>query len=808
MKKSNLIFLLIGVLTIPILSVSGASALEAEDESIFSQNNITFYDPSECDDVGGNSGSLSICDTNLPEETIKMLEAANIKSLAEANMERYKYAEEKTGLPWQVLAALHFREGSMDSGKSISNGQPLGNYVNIDGIQVYSDPNQDAEAAAQHFIDNVKSHYNIDVIADPSSENYAWGFLAYNRGAMYKCNGNVSYDKSPYVMNFYDDSHMSMSWIDADSLDCKGNRLNGVAGKVNKQLGALAVMAYLCGGESSVASASGSSSGGSSSSSGGSSSGGPSSGGENTCAKLGELRTEMWNKASQTEKENFMYVVSGEDHSIAGVEGYMNQIISKHGNDGTLGNWLGKQCVAFRGGMSCSGSHSITSEEQEWIDQALAGSNNIKFAIGNATGGSGVGAGKIVCVWDGNQCREDVNYDAAGGTGKCNTYSPSASFGECWGLEGEDEWAEEMSQNCGSGCTTYEGDYPQYLQSGQEWSSLDYGGCSVGKCGCGPTSMAMLVTAATGQDVFPQDIVELTKDCPYWSACAGGEGRVNNGKKICEKYGCEAKGINYTTKEEATQKMKEALNEGWMLHFSGGGSYPYSGVGHFIGIFNIKSGDKVMTANSAFGGNKELDLSTVVNGLHFAITAIRGNGSGGPCSDNPCPTDSGSAAVGEAASIPLEERMNYLFPDGVPTSPNEMEKYLETIDIPIKDESGNQTTMKLTVHKKLATEIKAVFQDLLSISNFRIKAHETGAYSWRMMASGTGSQSHHSYGVAIDVNATDNPAAYSSGSYNPGGNYFSVTSEVVDVWKKHGFYWGGDWSGGFRDYMHFTYTDH
>lgn len=145
----------------------------------------------------------------------------------------------------------------------------------------------------------------------------------------------------------------------------------------------------------------------------------------------------------------------------------MNQIISKHGNDGSLRSWLSKQCPAFRGGKSCSKSHTITSEEQGWINEALGGSNNIRFAIGNATGGSTVGAGKIVCVWDGSKCCDDVDYTVNDGKSGCSTYSSSASFGECWGLEGEDAWAKEMEGNCGSsGCST--------LRSSPDYNSTEY----------------------------------------------------------------------------------------------------------------------------------------------------------------------------------------------------------------------------------------------------------------------------------------------------------------------------------------------
>lgn len=164
-----------------------------------------------------------------------------------------------------------------------------------------------------------------------------------------------------------------------------------------------------------------------------------------------------------------------------------------------------------------------------------------------------------------------------------------------------------------------------------------------------------------------------------------------------------------------------------------------------------------------------------------------------------------AAPVGEAAGIDLNQRMNYLFPEGIPTSKSTMEEYLEQIEVPIMDIHGNQSMVNLTVHKKLASEIKAIFEEMVAIK-FPVK--DTYGYSWRRMASGIGSLSHHSYGVAIDVNASSNGAPYTGWGYNPGSDPYSVTQDVVSIWKKHGFYWGGDWSGYYNDPMHFTYTNH
>lgn len=166
-----------------------------------------------------------------------------------------------------------------------------------------------------------------------------------------------------------------------------------------------------------------------------------------------------------------------------------------------------------------------------------------------------------------------------------------------------------------------------------------------------------------------------------------------------------------------------------------------------------------------------------------------------------------SADAGEAAKIPLEERIDWLFPEGKPHIPEAMQKYLTQITVPIINQYGEDTTMVLTVHIKLSEEIKLVFEEIRAVG-FKVRTTDTSGYNWRPMANGSGELSHHSYGCVVDMNWTSNGAPYTPWGYNPGVDEFSVTEEIVNIWKSHGFYWGGDWDDESFDPMHFTYTNH
>lgn len=175
--------------------------------------------------------------------------------------------------------------------------------------------------------------------------------------------------------------------------------------------------------------------------------------------------------------------------------------------------------------------------------------------------------------------------------------------------------------------------------------------------------------------------------------------------------------------------------------------------------------------------------------------------------------DAGTCDDSESTKIPTNDRLKYLFPDGVPTTKTEMEKYLTTITIPILNESGESTTMNLTVHNKLSSNFMAAFTEIKN-SGFKIKKSTTAAFVWRSV-SGTSKLSAHSYGAAVDINREDNPICNTKsvpcGKYNPGVNEYSIPKSIANILESHGLLWGlwegNRYPGGVKyDYMHFSYT--
>lgn len=212
------------------------------------------------------------------------------------------------------------------------------------------------------------------------------------------------------------------------------------------------------------------------------------------------------------------------------------------------------------------------------------------------------------------------------------------------------------------------------------------------------------------------------------------------------------------------------------------------------------SGGPYVKAGTAKGGGKTSftakKLKTGVK-YYFKVRAYRKSGSKKHYSN---------FSVPKPETFTEGQRLYFLFPGGVPTTKAQMEQYLVTITVPIKDENGVPSTMQLRVHKSLTREFMGAFQDMYAIG-FPVRAADTDTYNWRSMVSGK-NRSHHSYGCVVDLNWGSNPMiGKTEGKYLPGVDPYSVTPQVVAIWKKHGFYWGGAWKSS-KDYMHFTYTNH
>lgn len=95
---------------------------------------------------------------------------------------------------------------------------------------------------------------------------------------------------------------------------------------------------------------------------------------------------------------------------------------------------------------------------------------------------------------------------------------------------------------------------------------------------------------------------------------------------------------------------------------------------------------------------------------------------------------------------------------------------------------------KVTVHKMIAPALIAAVSDMV-LAGLKFYSCDGGLYK-RLMRGSKSKWSSHSWGTAVDFDA----------SLNPMGSKPKMDKRIVDIFKKHGFVWGGDWKR--KDGMH------
>lgn len=164
---------------------------------------------------------------------------------------------------------------------------------------------------------------------------------------------------------------------------------------------------------------------------------------------------------------------------------------------------------------------------------------------------------------------------------------------------------------------------------------------------------------------------------------------------------------------------------------------------------------------------------------------------------------------------------DYLYKEGVP---KEISSEITLAQVEYIDYNGNYREGIIVVNKKVAKEVVEIFQEIkksgfqiekiIPISEYNwdddksMEDNNTSGYNYRFVAN-TKKLSNHSFGIAIDINPRYNPMIVKdrisplNGSYsNQNKGTITSESEIVKIFKKRGWKWGGDYKT-LKDYQHF-----
>lgn len=110
--------------------------------------------------------------------------------------------------------------------------------------------------------------------------------------------------------------------------------------------------------------------------------------------------------------------------------------------------------------------------------------------------------------------------------------------------------------------------------------------------------------------------------------------------------------------------------------------------------------------------------------------------------------------------------------------------------VTIRDGQGHSVQVNASVADEFKSFLRALKKTGYDINSI-------GGYANRNIA-GTSTKSLHSYGLAIDINPSDNPVTY-------GRRQTDLPRGIGRLAKKYGIAWGGNWRGSKKDTMHFSF---
>ena len=123
--------------------------------------------------------------------------------------------------------------------------------------------------------------------------------------------------------------------------------------------------------------------------------------------------------------------------------------------------------------------------------------------------------------------------------------------------------------------------------------------------------------------------------------------------------------------------------------------------------------------------------------------------------------------------------------------------FLERISLPFPlglSWDPSRTITRMTCHRRMTGVFSSVFASIqerglqLRIASFG------GCFAFRPQRTGS-KLSTDSWGIAIDLNPESNPQ----------GSAENMDAGLIEIFRRAGFEWGGDWQGKTRDPMHFQF---
>lgn len=143
--------------------------------------------------------------------------------------------------------------------------------------------------------------------------------------------------------------------------------------------------------------------------------------------------------------------------------------------------------------------------------------------------------------------------------------------------DGTSDTASENRVCEGGGSSDFVNNFTVYNQNDPLWNNLPYGEATIGESGCGPSAMAMIITALTGEKVTPLDTSNYgAANGTLYQNGVGGS--LHNIDTVIGGHW----GLKSSNPGKDVAAINQGLRDGGLVILAGSGAAPFTSGGHFI----------------------------------------------------------------------------------------------------------------------------------------------------------------------------------------------------------------------------------
>lgn len=171
--------------------------------------------------------------------------------------------------------------------------------------------------------------------------------------------------------------------------------------------------------------------------------------------------------------------------------------------------------------------------------------------------------------------------------------------------------AANASCTVGNGqATSFIDGFTVYSQYDPAWAKLAYSSSTIAESGCGPSAMAMIITALTGTPVTPVQTAQYAAAQDQYVPGSGSKWSI--GPRLALHWGLKSQPIS-----NDLAKITQALQSGSLIVAVGHGPKPFTTGGHFIVIRGITASGKFKVGDSGHSdtSNQEWDPQAILQSM-------------------------------------------------------------------------------------------------------------------------------------------------------------------------------------------------